>query len=156
MILKLAMFCLTQNVTNNEWWLNFEEFVLFFSQSAVFLAALLSAAKEEYRVSSRREESWNMEPDSSWRWCHSCVFLHLHALLANAAKKNSQTLHVWPKNYYYTTTRVSKENLTEFSQEIESKTIWLYVDICEREREGYWKVWRILKPIVVQITFMNT
>ena len=49
-------------------------------------------------------------------------------------KKNSQTLHVWPKNYYYTTTRVSKENLTEFSQEIESKTIWLYVDICERER----------------------
>ena len=49
-------------------------------------------------------------------------------------KKNSQTLHVWPKNYYYTTIRVSKENLTEFSQEIESKTIWLYVDICERER----------------------
>ena len=110
---SLAVFCQTQNVTNNEWWLYFEEFVSFFSQSAVFLAALLSAAQAEYRVSSRREESWNMEPDSSWRWCHSCVLLHLQTCKcaprkkkkAREKKEKRQTLHVWPSHYYIHTTR---------------------------------------------------
>ena len=72
-----------------------------------------------------------MEPDSSWRWCHSCVLLHLQTCKCGPKKKFHTARHCMSDQTIIThthNTRSVRQMICSFST-WQKKSTWTYLKV---------------------------